>query len=284
MTLPTFLIIGAEKAGTSWLYQNFLVHPDVFVPKPPFKELHFFNKDVNWNRGLRWYESFFDGSDGKTAVGEVTPGYLPSREAPSRIKLVLPQVRIVGVLRDPVARAFSAHRMGMSKLHIYPMPFLQAIEEYPQLVRNSLYGQQAQEYLDVFSRDQCMFEIIERVMAAKEESISGILRFLGAPPMPDDVDLGRAHAPSRTVRFPWINSALLSSADLMRRLGFSKLLGIRNTGWLRQLVFELNSRKGRQHYSGPTPEERKVLIDRYFGEDMRILERVLGIDVGDWFH
>lgn len=105
MVLPNFLIVGAMKAGTSWLAYNISHHPDVFVPK---EELHFFNWQSNFAKGRGWYEQQFAGGAGKKAIGEKTAGYLLGRPEPSFIKAYLDSdVKIIAVLRDPVTRAVS---------------------------------------------------------------------------------------------------------------------------------------------------------------------------------
>lgn len=69
MPLPTFIISGAPKSGTSSLWSYVRQHPNVFMPDP--KEIGFF--DYNYDRGLEWYRKKFRGHDGEEAVGEATP-------------------------------------------------------------------------------------------------------------------------------------------------------------------------------------------------------------------
>ena len=69
MTLPSFLIIGAQKAGTSWFAEKLRQHPDVYMPA---RELHYFDKDSNFRRGLSWYESHFAEVKGQRALGGTT--------------------------------------------------------------------------------------------------------------------------------------------------------------------------------------------------------------------
>lgn len=112
MTLPNFLIIGAQKAGTTWLAYRLRQHPDVFMPP---REVHFFDNAGNFEKGLAWYESHFEDARGKRVIGEKTPeyswvggrgpGHLP--EVHRNIHAVLPEVRLIMVLRNPVDRAIS---------------------------------------------------------------------------------------------------------------------------------------------------------------------------------
>ena len=70
--LPNFLGIGAQRAGTTWLYNCLNEHPDVFVSSA--KEIHFFSHE--FDRGVTWYEGHFQGRNTESAIGEITPNYL----------------------------------------------------------------------------------------------------------------------------------------------------------------------------------------------------------------
>jgi hypothetical protein len=107
---PGFLIIGAQKAGTTSLHHYLGRHPALRPANGP-KELHFF--DIYHHRGLGWYLSHFPRRfppDGRICF-EATPDYLHRREAAERISRDLGRVRLVVILREPSARAYSAWRM-----------------------------------------------------------------------------------------------------------------------------------------------------------------------------
>jgi hypothetical protein len=107
--LPTFLIIGAQKCATRWLRLNLGAHPEVFTAP---RELEYFNSDQYDTLHLESYRSQFDGWTGERIVGEATPGYMFWRHHPAtvaaRIHDVVPDVRLVAILRNPVDRARSA--------------------------------------------------------------------------------------------------------------------------------------------------------------------------------
>ncbi|MCP3936778.1 MAG: sulfotransferase domain-containing protein [Actinomycetia bacterium] len=110
MALPDFIIIGAQKSGTSWLGSCLRQRDDVFVHRG---EIHYFNDDRNYNRGPGWYETHFSEARDDVLVGEKTPNYLPncvSVGQPERIKDLLPDVKLVAIVRDPVERAISSYR------------------------------------------------------------------------------------------------------------------------------------------------------------------------------
>jgi hypothetical protein len=110
--LPDFIIVGAMKAGTTSLYAYLSEHPQVIGTAQ--KEVHYF--DHHHARGPNWYRRHFPKladvvkRDGPVAIGETSPYYLFHPLAAERIAALLPDVRIIALLRDPVARAWSHYR------------------------------------------------------------------------------------------------------------------------------------------------------------------------------
>jgi hypothetical protein len=108
-TLPDFVIIGAQKCGTSFLYQLLVQHPHV---KPAFaKEVHYF--DLNFRKGDNWYRSYFPvhvRNSRKYITGEASPYYLFHPHAPRRASTVLPDAKLIVMLRNPVDRAYSHYQ------------------------------------------------------------------------------------------------------------------------------------------------------------------------------
>jgi hypothetical protein len=109
--LPDFLIIGAMKSGTTFLYNLLTRHP--LVEPAAAKELHYFDNLIE-EEDSEWYRRCFpqprweDGQ--RTITGEATPSYLPHPHAPERVAEVVPQARLIALLRNPVARAYSDYQ------------------------------------------------------------------------------------------------------------------------------------------------------------------------------
>jgi hypothetical protein len=101
--LPSFLVVGTMKGGTSALVRGVKQHPDVWTPGA--KEMHFF--DEHFAKGLDWYEAQFAEATPGAVVGEATPGYMYGEEVVDRMTTTLPDARYVAILRDPVDRAYS---------------------------------------------------------------------------------------------------------------------------------------------------------------------------------
>lgn len=111
MPLPTFIVAGAQKGGTTTLHNMLGEHPQIHVSRP--KELHYF--DRHYRNGLAWYAEAFRPTGEHRAWGESTPIYMYEPLARRRMCRDLPEVRLVIILRDPVARAYSNYWMNRSK-------------------------------------------------------------------------------------------------------------------------------------------------------------------------
>jgi len=106
---PNFMIIGAQKAGTTALYEYLSRHPQIQATRE--KELHYFNCETRYKHGIKFYRSFFKLNENLKLTFDASPGYLNSTSAPKRIYTHNPNVKIIILLRDPVERAYSAWNM-----------------------------------------------------------------------------------------------------------------------------------------------------------------------------
>ncbi len=188
--LPTFLIIGAQKCGTSSLFHHLSGHPDVYLPAA--KEIDFFS-DPGWFRGLAWYEGVFAASGGAAAVGEASPSYTVhphAPEVPERIASVLPGVKLIYLLRDPIARMRSAYLHALSE-GVERRPIGRALLEDPLYLDHSRYALQIDRYLQVFDRDQLLLLTLENLRDHPREVLGRVCDFIGVDPTwrPPDLDL-----------------------------------------------------------------------------------------------
>src|SRR5262245_29223633 len=108
--LPTFVIVGAQKSGTRWLRYNLGLHPEVFTA--PVEPNFFIDDRADEPEGLAWYRSHFEGWAGEPIVGEAAPAYMMWHHDPdlsaARVQRVLPEARVIAILRNPIDRAQSA--------------------------------------------------------------------------------------------------------------------------------------------------------------------------------
>lgn len=198
--LPDFLILGAQKAGTTALYAYLRWHPA--ITGPSWKEVSYF--DRHYRRGPSWYRGNFPVQGRGRLVGEASPGYLFHPLAPERVKATVPGAKLIVLLRDPVARALS-HYHHETLLGREPLAFQEAVEAEPErtggeeerMVRDpdyfsqawwdytylarGRYAEQLERWLAVFPREQLLVLASEELAAAPAETYARVLEFLGAP-------------------------------------------------------------------------------------------------------
>lgn len=187
---PDFLILGAQKAGTTSLYSALCQNPR-FVPAL-CKEVHFFDRvweefgDLNEAR--IWYESHFASATG-CVTGEATPCYLAHPFAPSRIKAWYPKIKLVILLRHPVDRFISGYyheRRKRAEWRSLPEVVEQEIAAYndgrlkwDSYLSRSLYLPQLQRWLELFSVEQILALESELFRANKQMIYDRVCDFLG---------------------------------------------------------------------------------------------------------
>jgi hypothetical protein len=180
---PGFLIIGAQKAGTTSLHAYLAAHPE--VSPSTVKEVHYF--DLSYHRGRRWYRAHFRRlRAGQKLAGEASPYYLYHPLVPRRVAVDLPEAKLIAVLRDPVERAFSHHNHECA-LGYEELSFEDALEcepsrlagERERLIENPFvtsFAHQHHSYLDrgrYAEQLQAWFEMVDpaRVLVLGAEEL-----------------------------------------------------------------------------------------------------------------
>ena len=251
--LPQFLILGAQKAGTTALYAYLRWHPD--ITGPSWKEVSYF--DRHYRRGTSWYRGNFPTRAGGRLVGEASPGYLFHPLAPERVMATVPQAKLIALLRDPVTRALS-HYHHERALGREPLSFAEAVEAEPERTRGEeermrrdpdyfgrawwdytylargRYAEQLERWLAVFPREQLLVLASEELAAEPGSTYARVLEFLGV--RGQDLD---EYPPIYAQQYPEMSSGLRRRlaeyfAEPNRRL--YELLG-RDFGWQRPSNF-----------------------------------------------
>jgi hypothetical protein len=200
---PKLIIIGAQKAGTTTLYDLLAQHPQVIPPKE--KEVSFFNRDDRYRDGMGRYWSRFPKqpvSPKRLITIEASPHYLYSIVAAERIARHLPRVICVAVLRDPVARSYSAWNMyrefrGHERYaHLHdPRSFEQAVEDElagkPEIpgrryLANSRYAPQLRRFVDHLGRDRLHVYGFKQLVNDAPGLVNDLLARVGLSPLPAD--------------------------------------------------------------------------------------------------
>lgn len=193
MYLPNFLIIGAQKSGTTWLAKNLKQHPDVFMPN---YEIHYFDKDYNFRQNIAWYKKHFIPVKNEKAIGEKTPDYLWANghgveghlsDVHRNIYDTLPEAKLVAVLRNPVERAISAVNHLIRSGRISPLHNIddllignkQYLIKGHGVIDYGRYYRQIKAYYEYFDPDQILILIFEEdVVQNPDLGLRKVCKFL----------------------------------------------------------------------------------------------------------
>jgi hypothetical protein len=235
-----FVIAGTQKAGTTSLDAYLRQHPQIAMARK--KELRFFDQD---DKPLDYaaYEASFDAKPDAVAQGESTPSYIYWPSAPGRLHAYNPAMKVISLLRNPIARAFSQWRMEVERGD-EDTDFSSAIrteagrlaisnnrmKKRRSYVDRGRYGVQIKRLLRTFPRDQLFFVKTEDFSEDRDGTVSDVLDFLG-------VD---------------------------------------------NIALDTSTRFKTTHYAGKMPEEDRVFLRDAFADDTAVVERLLGWDCSDW--
>jgi sulfotransferase family protein len=178
--LPTFLVVGAMKAGTTSLYHYLRSHPQIFMPDE--KEVMFFDARHRWDLGVEWYaRQFAPAPAGALALGEASTSYTKFpvvQGVPERIASVLPEVRLIYVLRHPVERMRS-HYLYLLSRGKERRPIERAFAEDPAYLDTSRYAMQIEQYLPHMPLERFLFVDSRDLAHDRAATLRTIHRFLG---------------------------------------------------------------------------------------------------------
>lgn len=265
--LPTFLVIGAMKAGTTSLHEWLRHHPQIFMPK--LKEPEFFSEEDNWRRGVAWYSSLFEPGASSPVRGEASTGYSRTERfpsAPARAAAIVPEVRLVYVLRDPIDRMRSHYRhsvlMGRER-----RPIDDALRSGGGYLDASRYARQMRNHLEHFGREQLEVFFSDDLRDDPHGTLQHVCSFIGADPGLVPADLpDEQHVSGQRRRLP---------RPLARAAATSPLTAIRRRApRLSGVVGRAVGRRGVAN-DDPSDETRSILMEQ-LGEDLDDLRSLVG--------
>ena len=220
-TLPNFLYIGPDKAGSSWLHDVLIEHPQVFMT--PAKDLYFF--DRYFDKGIDWYAAHFDRArPDHRVVGEVCQDYLFDPDAPARIAAVLDRPRLMVTLRDPLDRAFSSY-LYMLKMGQQPGTFGAALRSRPELLDHGRYGTGLARFAATVGADRIYIAVFDDLVADPQAFVTDLLSWLGLDPLELTEQMLTARLPASTARSAWVARTVRRAADWTREHDRAELVG-----------------------------------------------------------
>ena len=277
---PYFIGLGAQRSGTSWIYACLYEHPQLYMP---FKEVNFFGRDEQYEKGLTWYETHFNGQPEGKLSGEFSTTYLDSDVAPGRIYQYHPEVKLIASLRNPVERALSNYYNNIMGGLVSPeVTFDEALDVHPEYLTQGMYNQQLQNYLACFPREQLLVLIYEDSIVTPTAFIQEIYRFLDVdstfrPSMIEEkINVGRK---PKSVK---LDLALDAWAGALRRKGLHHVIWLIKRMGFAKLLRQANS--GQSKESSDLSRSRRTQLKEHFRDDIKRLETLLDRDLTTWLN
>ena len=284
-----FVIIGAQKSGTTTLFKLLSEHPEIYMP--PGKEVPFFTNDEAYASGLDPYlQELFGGAPSHALWGKATPHYLSDQRASERLWATIPRAKLIAILRDPVDRALSHYRMSVRR-GIEERTFDQAISDMLdpkalQAARNlpvgrsseastyvvwGEYGRLLDAYFSRFPREQILILFTDELASSPKDTCNRMLIFLGVSPFVPKSLGKRFHEGGTKERFPLV--VRLAHEKWIRRLWHAVPLRFRSpmTFWFHQvnIVQEIDTL---ENYSDQTVKKLQI----HYQPDIARLEELIG--------
>jgi hypothetical protein len=274
--LPAFLCIGAQKSGTTLLYEILSHHPQIFLPR---EREHFFDIDETFRQGIDWYRHYFRGSSPDKITGDVIPAYIFFEDVPLRIRDMLGTgLKFIAILRNPVDRAYSHYWMSFRRRY-ETRSFEDAIVlEHARMrkgyfernnfsyVSRGFYTEQIARYTALFPAGNLKIVLFEEFTRDPARHAEEILRFLGC-------SLEGWRCPIRRK----VHAGDLDVPQFFHALRTSKQLSLKhNLSALGRLS------KGKKASYPPMKKTTRKLLGDLFRDEVAGLAKFLGRDLSAW--
>lgn len=293
MKLPTFLIIGVQKAGTTSIYGHLNQHPQVYMS--PVKEVGFLERD--WQRAyqegvtpkpsridtLEKYHRLFEGATDEIAMGEVSPNYLfHHQESVDLVHTHLPTATLIAVLRNPTDRAYSDYLMHVRDATGQPLSLAEQVRQKPDTsftLRKGLYFEGIQHFMEVFGRDRIRVYLYDDLSRDTLAFMQRLYRDIGV----DDQftpDTAKRQQRTEVPKNQTLNTLIKTQNPI--RSGVSSVLRVVLPQTVRQ---NLRSRliSLNQSQSKPVmPEADRALLQDYYRENILKLQDLIQQDLSHW--
>lgn len=293
--LPDFFVIGAQKAGSTYLLQCLSEHPQVFMPP---SEIAFFEDSLYSADRIAEFEKHFAPARPGQVVGVKRPNLLGHPECPERLQRHMPHLKIVAILRNPIDRAISGyfHYMKTGMLPVFPAEIgIRKIldGEYSRFPRAyevlefGLYGKQLQHYEKYFPRENFHVLLLEDMKHDAESQLASLYKFLGVREdfHPQSFDSRPMQAPYSITRLRLWN--VIDSA--CRKWTTDGKYFDRKRGPIATPLTALNNFLDRQLWERLFPASRPKLsaslqseLENYYRNDAKLLEVWLGRPLNCW--
>lgn len=293
--LPSFLVVGVQKAGTTTLHNWLSQQPDVCLPR--IKETHFFSDEGRFALGVDWYVKQFPNCGKEAIVGEVDPDYAFYERAPLRIRQMIGSPRFIFIFRHPVDRAYSHYRMSVRRGY-EPLSFRAAVlaesdrlsgsgrifslKHHSYLARGR-YSEQVVRYRDVFDSADFLYINFDDLVSPRTrcEIYARVCEFIGVRSSFHLADLDMVSNPASMSRSILVRDLIYKQSPVKKLVG--RLL--RSKSLKRHIAMALDRWNRKPVNKAEENNDRAELpqsVTDELAEEIARLEMVTGLDLQEW--
>ena len=282
-----FIGIGFAKSGTTTVAKLLEEHPEICMSIP--KEVQYFNpirsfyhkplENSNYQKGHHWYQNHWAHQKNERLRGEISPQYIQSVTSLERIKRDQPQAKILIFLRNPADIAFSFYGMAVHHHHVKLSYFSEAIRTNENIRERMFLFSQVKDCINLFSKNQIHFFILEDFMKDREAAIKSLYEFLGVDTLFKPLSLNLVFNAAGSSKFPWLRQFENKFVSTLSGLGLTEFLKTLKTWSVIQKIQQLNTTKHKKHEL--SIEDRKYIYEEV-KNDVKMLETIVGRDLSFW--
>lgn len=289
--LPNFIVAGVQKAGTTSLYQYLRDHPDIFLPD--IKETKFFVLDKRYERGIKYYQTFFDPQNGEAALGEIDPDYLYFGKSIERMEkhLDLRNMKFIFLFREPVARAFSHYLMSYRR-GIEPLTFEEAIGQEDKRIKKDylsksnysyvsrgFYYKQLVHFSNYVPTSHMLFLLTEDLISNPIDTLKKIFNFLDIDSNYVPENVGKLYHTATVPKSMWLLRRIKFNDGIEKKIIRLIMPFKKQRLKLRQMILDFNQKKNNEVV---LEDKTREYLNDIFKEENDKLAKLTGCDLSSW--
>lgn len=274
MKCVDFFFVGPSKTASTWIYKALDEHPEFSLPAS--KDVYFFDKF--FEKGISWYHGQFRQCDSSKIIGEFSHDYILSEDALGRIRNYNCNAKLIVCIRNPFERTESGikflRRNGYGEGTVDEL-----IERHTELVEGSLYAKNFKRIYSLFDPSNVLVLHYDTLKKEPLVFLEEIYQFFGVDSYQPDIayKVVNKAAVARSKSLSLISKKV---ALLMRRLGLGGVVGrVKMNRFINRMLFEDGG-----NTAFKLSHKDKVLLSKYFNDDLRELSDILGLDFVEWIY
>jgi len=251
MNEVNFIGLGVHKAGTTFIYEMLLQHPEVSFPIQ--KEIRYFNRylvedpafsqlNPKFDNNFEWYLSCFGKKSTNHKFGEISPMYFCDPCAPQKIFDTAPNAKLFVVVRNPIDRTFSHFLMNTVKFKKSEYKIQDMLNPAYKYIKYSLYGESLERYLMLFPRNQLMVIEHQELINNPIEVLKALCRHIGIDDSSNFKGSEKKINEFSESIIPKLDIFFYSVKDLLHKMGFKRVISMVQKTGLPKIIHDFNSK------------------------------------------